>query len=284
MTNLNQSRRKRDELRAGVLFLPLVSSAFIVLVVRGIGARTGSKTASIRPRVRRLPGIVPVEHGRAPAIRTVAGVVAQSTRLSEKKAHTMKKQFAAALLSLAALALSTVPASAWCCCPKYKFCACAAQYNAFTPFTLNTVAGGHCCHKCCYVAELPCCPPPCCPAPCCPPPCCDPCPAGPSCFNGGDSSMLGMLPAPGGPPSAPAAPSPPAAVQGPVPAPLPQVPATTSQRWPVRMQQPMVQPAGYRPAYYPGYSYGYQPMPQNGYGYPQTMPMGAAPAYWNGGN
>jgi hypothetical protein len=200
----------------------------------------------------------------------------------KKKPHTMKKLLAVALMSVAAIALSTAPASAWFCCHKYKFCACAAQYNAFTPFTLNTVVGGHCCHKCCHVAELPCCcPTPCCPQPCCAPPCCEGGCYGPV-YAGGDAGMLGMLPAPGGPAVGAAAPPSAPAVQGAAPAPLPQVPAaTTSQRWPVRMQQPMIQPAAYRPAYYPGY--GYQPMMQNGYGYQQPMPMANVPAYWNGG-
>lgn len=281
-----------------------MSFAFVVPVVLGHGAHFALKSASSGRRGRRSPGIVPVEHGRAPAIRTVAGVVAQSTQLSEKKAHTMKKLLAAALLSVAAIALSTAPASAWCCCHKYKFCACAAQYNAFTPFSLNTVYGGHCCCKCFHVAELPCCPPPCCPPPCCPGPCDGGC-CGPASYcNGGDAGALGMLPAPESPAAGAAVQGAPA-TQTPAPAPLPETPAANSSyRWPVRMQQPMVQPAGYRPAYYPGYNYGYrsmmpngygyQPQMANGYGYPPqmangygyqpTMQMGNVPSYWNGGN
>ncbi|HZT81138.1 MAG TPA: hypothetical protein VFA26_12980, partial [Gemmataceae bacterium] len=81
----------------------------------------------------------------------------------------MKKLLAVACLSLAAAGFSAGQAHAWlfdCCCCKYKYCACAAQYNAFSPFCLSTVQGGCCCHKCFHVADTGCCPPAPCPPPC----------------------------------------------------------------------------------------------------------------------
>jgi hypothetical protein len=56
----------------------------------------------------------------------------------------MRKQFAIALVSLAALGLTSRPASAWwfpCCKSKCCMTLCAKQYNAFSPYCLDSLNG-----------------------------------------------------------------------------------------------------------------------------------------------
>jgi hypothetical protein len=162
--------------------------------------------------------IVPVDHGRAPAIRTVAGAVRPGFL---RNPHTMKKVLALALASLAALALNMGSASAgWFChhC-NFKVNACATQYNAFSPFCVSGVYSSKHCHKCNYPAEGPCCNPgwggPCWGGVC----------GGPACSVGGDAATLGVLPAPTGT----------ATIQNGrvltplAPAPVPSIPGATSQ-------------------------------------------------------
>jgi hypothetical protein len=170
----------------------------------------------------------------------------------------MKKLLALAVLSLALVGLSTSPASAWCCCFKAKYCACAAQYNAFSPFCLNTVYGGKCGHcKCFHVADCGCNGPGYC-GPMC----------GDGACEGGNGGVVGQLPAAGGAPGAPAG-QPAPKYQGPMPNPLPG--GGSSMLMPQQMPYGMVQPTGFQPMYY---------------GYPPQMPMAAvaAPTYWNAGN
>lgn len=192
----------------------------------------------------------------------------------------MKKLLAVAVVSVAAVGLSAGPASAWCSCFHYKYCASAAQYNAFSPFCLSTVYGGKCGHcKCFHVADVPCCNAP--PAPCCGPVCGDGCCAGPYC---GDGGVIGQLPPAGGAPAQGGNGG--QTFQPPMPSPLPGNPGPSSMMMPQRMPYGQVQAAGYRPMMYPGYGYGYQPMPvPSGYYGPQApMAVSPAPAYWNVGN
>src|SRR5262249_5898988 len=81
--------------------------------------------------------IVPVDHGRAPATRTVAGAV----RLGFQSTHpAMKKLLLIAILTLAALGLNATFASAgWFCHHCGKVGACATQYNAFSPYCVTGV-------------------------------------------------------------------------------------------------------------------------------------------------
>jgi hypothetical protein len=146
----------------------------------------------------------------------------------------MKKLLALAMASLATLGLSmnAVSAGWFChhCCPKVN--ACAAQYNAFSPFCVSGVYTSKHCHKCNHPAEGPCC------NPCWGGPCWDGA-CGPACSVGGDAATLGVLPAPAGT----------ATVQnGRVvtpasPAPVPTIPGATSQLYaPSNFGQPMMQP------------------------------------------
>jgi hypothetical protein len=229
-------------------------------VVRGRGGQGREKTRAGRQRDSPTTGIVAQEHGRAPAIRRMAGAVRPEH--SEKSALTMKKLLTAAVLSMALLSLSTGHVSAiffFHCCHHHG---CCYYYNAFSP---------------------PCCPQQCC---CCPqqapppmpsygPDCCMP--DGPSCANG---SCMGQLPAPPAP-----APAPPAQQQ---PAPTP-APPTTTQTSPYPLPQGSVQ-TGYQMGYYPGSNYGYGQMPASGYGYgygygyAPSIPSGTnyPAAYYNG--
>jgi hypothetical protein len=166
----------------------------------------------------------------------------------------MKKLLAVALLSVAALGLSN--ARAWAghffhhhCCDRVG--ACAAQYNAFSPFCVSGVYTSHHCHKCVHPAEAPC---------CCPIGGADICGdgvCGPAAVAGGDGATLGILPAPAAPGTAQnTQPTPPLA---PVPTPVPAIPGQSSQ---LSMPARMIQPLGYQP----------------------LMPAPSAPAYWYGNN
>jgi len=181
----------------------------------------------------------------------------------------MNRIVTAALLSLGALGLTSGQASAffWKHCCNKCCTICVKPYNAFSP-----VAFGSVCFDGCNPIQS------------CPPyfggPSCCPAPAG--C----DGCAPGHLPPSNPGPGAPHHPGPGAGAPGfqsPMPAPLP--PGTGAgamyPNWsypPQYGQYGMVQPTGYRTAYYPNYYYGYGPMmPPGGY------PMGNLPAYWNGG-
>lgn len=183
----------------------------------------------------------------------------------------MKKLLATALLGLAALGLSTPQASAYYgpfsflhCggCFKARYSACAAQYNAFSPFCLTTVQGkGLFCHKCYYVAD--------CPQPYCPPA------YPPMCYPADAGGMPGAAaPAVGGAPAG-------GATGFQAPAPTPSLPGVHAA--PMGYPQAMPHVAGYQP--YAGY--GYPPHSGMMPGQPMMMqggmvPAGQAPWYWNG--
>jgi hypothetical protein len=195
----------------------------------------------------------------------------------------MKKLLLVALLTLAVTTLSNGSASAGflfhkncgCCCATI----CIKQYNAFTP----VCCGNLCCDGCCPMTMG------CCGGPCCAPPCGgESCPAEGCCADG---SCLGQLPtaAPCGDVLAsPTEGAPHPGVQGPVSAPIPQVPtamhnqpqmspAQAAYYAAYRYQNGYAQPAAMPVSYnYP--SYGYNLYPNYGYGYGANVP-----AYWNGG-
>jgi hypothetical protein len=171
----------------------------------------------------------------------------------------MNRLLAVAFVSVVAVGLGTRPASAWPGC-HHKYCACAAQYNAFSPFCLSTVESCHHGHHCCHVADTPCCNAP-------PAPACDFNGCGPACSADCDSGALGALPATAAPPAG-ATTGTPGAPTFKAPPPVPQVPGVTSQLGPVQMPAGMVQPVFYAPAYS-----NYQP----------AMPVNM-PAYWYNGN
>src|SRR5262245_59342772 len=97
----------------------------------------------------------PVDHGRAPAIRRMAGAVRPG--LSREEPQVMKKLLATALFSLVVLGMGAHQAFAFGC-GSCSYKCCAAQYNAFSPFCSNVVMKKKLfCRKCCYVADQPCC-------------------------------------------------------------------------------------------------------------------------------
>ena len=109
-----------------------------------------------KPRCRRSSGIVPADHGRAPATR----MVAEAVRPGLLRNHpAMRKLFVVAVLSLAAFALGVAPASAgwFChgCCGRLG--ACATQYNAFSPYCVTGVYTSSHCHRCMHPSQGPCC-------------------------------------------------------------------------------------------------------------------------------
>jgi hypothetical protein len=63
-----------------------------------------------------------------------------------KKQHAMKKILVIAILGLAGLEWSAQEASAWClrncfCCKKCRVKLYASQYNAFSPYCLDSISG-----------------------------------------------------------------------------------------------------------------------------------------------
>jgi hypothetical protein len=142
----------------------------------------------------------------------------------------MKKVLAAAFVTLAALGFGVAPASAGLFhhhCGKVS--ACATQYNAFSPFCVTDVYTHKHCHKCHFPAQCACNNPGwganCANGYC-----------GPTAMAGGDSAMLGVLPAT---PAMGTAQSSPFVVPQASP-PMPVMPGATSQlQVPPRMFQPL---------------------------------------------
>src|ERR1700730_10809345 len=100
----------------------------------------------------------------------------------------MNKLIASAFLSLLGLGMATQEAAAWgwckscCCCSRCKVSICSSQYNAFSPFCIDSVSYKGCCGGMMFPNMMN----------GCQGPSCDPCCTGSDCCDGG---VLGQLPA-----------------------------------------------------------------------------------------
>src|ERR1700676_2306344 len=174
----------------------------------------------------------------------------------------MNKLIASAFLSLLGLGMATQEAAAWgwchcCCSSSCKVTICSSQYNAFSPFCIDSVRYKGCCGGMMFPNMMN----------GCQGPSCDPCCTGSDCCDGG---MLGQLPAPGAiQRSNTPAPAPKSNQSGPNFTPPMATPANNGRTMAPPMQggYPQIYPTAMQPNYYPGYNPGYGPMPGQMPGY-----------------